>query len=74
MLISYKVFSTEPLNGKQECLLRKAAAKEDFDFWKEPMVGRKADIMASPEKIPMLKKILNKGIIGHKIIIQDVQR
>ena len=31
-----------------------------FDFWKEANIGRSADIMASPENIPILENLLSE--------------
>jgi hypothetical protein len=45
-----------------------------FQFWKSPRTGAGADIMASPEKIDDLKKILNELNIDFKTMVEDVEK
>ena len=44
-----------------------------FDFWKEANIGRSADIMASPEHIPILEKLLSEQGIHYTEMIRDVE-
>ena len=47
--------------------------EEDFDFWQDPVIGRSADIMASPEMLPELQQILSKYGIHYTVMIEDVE-
>jgi hypothetical protein len=49
-------------------------ASNSFDFWKDPAVGRSADIMAAPDKVGELNDFLETAGISYKLVIQDVQR
>ena len=44
-----------------------------FDFWKEANIGRSADIMASPEHIPILEKLLAEQGIHYTEMIKELQ-
>ena len=44
-----------------------------FDFWKEANIGQSADIMASPENIPILENLLSEHGIHYTEMIKDVE-
>jgi hypothetical protein len=48
--------------------------ERDFDFWADPVQGRSADIMASPQNLPDLEKFLTQHQIQYSIMIEDVER
>ena len=74
-LCRYQVFRTEELTAVQaKALQHVLETTVEFDFWKDPNVGRVADIMAGPESIQNLKDLLQKYQIGSYLFIDDVQK
>ena len=48
--------------------------ERDFDFWADPVPGRSADIMSSPQNLPDLEKFLTQHQIQYSVMIEDVER
>jgi len=69
----YKVLRTQHLNMTTSKALQSLQLEEDFDFWQDPVIGRSADIMASPEMLPQLQQILSKHGIHYTVMIEDVE-
>merc|ERR1712080_154420 len=69
----YKVLRTQHLNITTSKALQSLQLEEDFDFWQDPVIGRSADIMASPEMLPELQQILSKNGIHYTVMIEDVE-
>jgi len=69
----YKVLRTQYLNMTTSKALQSLKLEDDFDFWKDPVIGRSADIMASPEMLPELQQILSKYGIHYTVMIEDVE-
>ncbi len=61
------------LTRGQANFLKHIEAKEEFDFWKTARHGHSADIMASPEQLDSLVKMLNDNHIGYEVMIEDVE-
>merc|ERR1711997_774180 len=69
----YKVLRTQYLNMTTSKALQSLKLEDDFDFWKDPVIGRSADIMTSPEMLPELQQILSKYGIHYTVMIDDVE-
>jgi len=69
----YKVLRTQHLNMTTSKALQSLQLEEDFDFWQDPVIGRSADIMASPEMLPELQQILSRLGIHYTVMIEDVE-
>lgn len=69
----YKVFRTQALNLTSAKYLRELQLEDMFDFWKEANIGQSADIMASPENIPILENLLSEHGIHYTEMIRDVE-
>ena len=69
----YKVFRTQHLNMTTSKLLQELQGDNRFDFWKDPVIGRSADIMVSPEMISTLQEILAENEIHYTTMIEDVE-
>jgi len=69
----YKVFRTQALNLTSAKYLRELQLEDMFDFWKEANIGQSADIMASPENIPILENLLSEHGIHYTEMIKDVE-
>jgi len=54
-------------------LLQELQGDNRFDFWKDPVIGRSADIMVSPEMISTLQQILAENEIHYTTMIEDVE-
>ena len=52
---------------------RELQLEDMFDFWKEANIGQSADIMASPENIPILENLLSEHGIHYTEMIKDVE-
>ena len=52
----FKVLRTQHLNMTTAKLLRELQMQDQLDFWQDPMIGRSADIMASPEMLSNLQQ------------------
>ena len=70
----FSVLRTSPLNPEQSLSLHELDSSEEFQFWKSPRTGAGADIMASPDKIDDLKKILNELGINFETMVEDVEK
>merc|ERR1712168_465931 len=69
----YKVLRTQHLNMTTSKALQSLQLEDEFDFWQDPVIGRSADIMASPEMLPELQQILSNNGIHYTIMIEDVE-
>jgi len=69
----YKVLRTQYLNMTTSKALQSLRLEDDFDFWKEPVIGRSADIMASPQMLPQLQQILSRNGIHYTVMVEDVE-
>jgi len=69
----YKVLRTQHLNMTTSKALQSLRLEDEFDFWQDPVIGRSADIMASPEMLPELQQILSENGIHYTIMIEDVE-
>jgi len=69
----YKVLRTQHLNMTTSKALQSLQLEDDFDFWQDAVIGRSADIMASPEMLPELQQILSKIGIHYTVMIEDVE-
>merc|ERR1712226_232201 len=69
----YKVLRTQYLNMTTSKALQSLKLEDDFDFWKDPVIGRSADIMASPQMLPELQQLLSKHGIHYTVMIEDVE-
>lgn len=47
--------------------------ERDFDFWADPVSGRSADIMVSPQYLADLEELLAKHQIQYSVMIEDVE-
>ena len=72
-IFRYKVLRTQALDKHTSEILRRMTER-DFDFWADPVQGRSADIMASPQNLPDLEKFLAQHQIQYSIMIEDVER
>lgn len=71
----YQVLRTQTLNATATRVLRKLQLENnDLDFWREANPGMSADIMASPQYMPTLKKFLNDMRIPFSVMIEDFGR
>merc|ERR1712156_49142 len=69
----YKVLRTQHLNMTTSKALQSLQLEDVFDFWQDPVIGRSADIMASPEMLSELQQILSKNGIHYTVMIEDVE-
>merc|ERR1711997_796777 len=69
----FKVLRTQYLNMTTSKALQSLKLEDDFDFWKDPVIGRSADIMASPQMLPELQQFLSKHGIHYTVMIDDVE-
>ena len=69
----YKVLKTQPLNEAHAEILRDLRNEDVFDFWQDPNVGRSADILASPELLPMLEQFLQENKIQFSVMIENLE-
>ena len=69
----FKVLRTQHLNMTTAKLLRELQMQDQLDFWQDPMIGRSADIMASPEMLSNLQQFLNEYGIHYTVMIEDVE-
>jgi len=69
----FKVLRTQHLNMTTSKALQSLQLEGEFDFWQKPVIGRSADIMASPEMLPELQQILSKNVIHYTVMIEDVE-
>merc|ERR1711971_478766 len=69
----FKVLRTQYLNMTTSKALQSLKLEDDFDFWKDPVIGRSADIMASPHKCCHLQQFLSKHGIHYTVMIEDVE-
>merc|ERR1711936_254738 len=69
----YKVLRTQHLNMTTSKALQSLQLEDDFDFWQDPVIGRSADIMASPQMLPELQQLLSKHGIHYTVMIEDVE-
>jgi len=69
----YKVLRTQYLNMTTSKALQSLQLEDDFDFWQDPVIGRSADIMASPQMLPELQQLLSKHGIHYTVMIEDVE-
>merc|ERR1711997_25683 len=69
----FKVLRTQYLNMTTSKALQSLKLEDDFDFWKDPVIGRSADIMASPQMLPELQQFLSKHGIHYTVMIEDVE-
>ncbi|XP_014486631.1 PREDICTED: zinc carboxypeptidase-like [Dinoponera quadriceps] len=73
---NYKVFRIMPITGKQVELLRQLEEIPDgFSFWQSPSyVGRAADLMVAPHKLPEFHEIMKQVNVPYNVHIEDVQK
>lgn len=45
-----------------------------FDFWKEPIVGRTADVLVHPEQLDQFQRLLSLFGVENELKIENVQR
>jgi len=69
----YKVLKTQPLNEAHSEILRNLQNEDVFDFWQDPNVGRSADVLASPELLPMLEQFLHEHKIQFSVMIDNLE-
>ena len=69
----YKVLRTQPLNEAHAEILRDLRNEDVFDFWQDPNVGRSADVLASPELLPMLEQFLRENNIQFSVMIDNLE-
>merc|ERR1711963_652893 len=69
----YKVLKTQPLNEAHAEILRNLQNEDVFDFWQDPVIGRSADILASPELLPMLEQFLQENKIQFSVTIDNLE-
>merc|ERR1711976_1095335 len=69
----YKVLRTQHLNMTTSKALQSLQLEDVFDFWQDPVIGRSADIMASPEMLSELQQILSKNGIHYTVMVEDVE-
>merc|ERR1712156_615947 len=69
----YKVLRTQHLNMTTSKALQSLKLEDVFDFWQDPVIGRSADIMASPEMLSELQQILSKNGIHYTVMVEDVE-
>jgi len=67
----YKVLRTGSLNSSTSAILRELMVTSNLDFWKEPAVGRRADINIPPGEIEAVKDWLSKHGITFHTMIED---
>merc|ERR1719210_2477562 len=70
----YKVLKTQPLNEAHAEILRDLRNEDVFDFWQDPNVGRSADVLASPELLPMLEQFLRENNIQFSVMIDNLEQ
>ena len=71
----YKVYRTGVLDAATADLLVDLQAEtHGLDFWKEPVSGTQADIMAPPHLQEQLLDLLGQNGVSYEVIIEDVQR
>lgn len=70
---NYSVIRTQGLTADQVSTLRNLIQSDKYDFWREPRVGKVADIMVAPHEALLLKDFLTRKQIQHHTIIKDVQ-
>jgi hypothetical protein len=70
----FSVLRTSSLSPEQSLSLHELDSREEFQFWKSPRTGAGADIMASPDKISDLKKILKELNIDFETMVEDVEK
>merc|ERR1719245_2029440 len=70
----YKVYRTTKLNSTHSEALRKIQTSSNFvDFWTEPSVGRRADMMIQGDMASHLEKYLKEHGIKFHAMIEDVE-
>merc|ERR1711936_302010 len=69
----FKVLRTQHLNMTTSKALQSLRLEDEFDFWQDPVIGRSADIMASPEMLSELQQILSKNGIHYTVMVEDVE-
>jgi len=70
----YKVLRTGKLDQASADLLRDVQSDTPLDFWKDPSVGRSADIMASPEQLESVSAWLTSNGITFHTMVENVQQ
>lgn len=70
----YKVLRTAHLTKTNANLLQNLQLEQDLDFWQDPLVGRSADIMVSPESLQSLEEFFNSHGIQFSVMIEDVEK
>lgn len=45
-----------------------------FDFWKEPLLARTADVLVRPEQLVQFQRLMSQFGIENELKIQNVQR
>lgn len=68
----YKVLRTQALDKHTAEILARLSER-DFDFWADPVSGRSADIMVSPQNLANLEEFLAKHQIQYSVMIEDVE-
>lgn len=69
---NFRVFRVNVENEAQLNALQ--SIDGDFDFWKEPSLGRTADVMVKPEQMAEFQKLIKTFEINSDLSIDDVQR
>jgi predicted deacylase len=71
----HQVLRTEPLTELQaHALSNLQASSLKFDFWKDPVIGRPAEVRAAPENVEELLKIFRLHRVKYTTKIQDVDK
>ena len=68
---SHRVYRTAALTRNQVQTL--GALATDFDFWKQPVPGKSAEIRASPDQIDRLQEILLNNNVDYELKVRDVE-
>lgn len=68
----FRVFRVDVENERQLNALR--LIEGDFDFWKEAILGRTADVMVKPEQMAQFQQLIDVLQIKSDMRIDDVQR
>lgn len=67
-----QVFRVQIQNDQQLNAL--LAMKDNFDFWKEPLLSRTADVLVKPDQLLQFRQLMDQFAIENEIKIQNVQR
>merc|ERR1711915_79610 len=70
----FQVLRTGTLDRTSVDLLRQVQDETLMDFWKDPSLGRSADIMVSAEVIDDVKTWLTKQGISYHTMVDNVER